>query len=149
MKTSDAGLAFIAEHEGLRLTAYPDPGTGGDPWTIGVGHTGPDVYPGKTITQDEAMELLREDVASAERAVDRLVTADITQNQFDALVSFTFNCGAGNLEKSTLLKKVNAEQFDAAAAEFLRWDMAAGRHLAGLTKRRHAEAALFQDEYLA
>lgn len=148
MKTSDAGLAFIAEHEGLRLAAYPDPGTGGEPITIGCGHTG-GVKLGDICTHEQAMEWLREDVASAERAVDRLVTADITQNQFDALVSFTFNCGAGNLEKSTLLKKVNAEQFEAAAAEFLRWDMAAGRHLAGLTKRRLAEAALFQDEYLA
>ena len=148
MNTSDTGLKFIAEHEGMRLKAYPDPGTGGEPWTIGVGHTG-GVSPCDTCTEAQALEWLREDVAEAEAAINELVTTDITQPQYDALVSFIFNCGRGNFAKSTLLKKVNADDVDGAAAEFSKWDMAAGRHLAGLTKRRLAEAALFQDEYLA
>jgi len=127
MNTSDTGLKFIAEHEGMRLKAYPDPGTGGEPWTIGVGHTG-GVSPGDTCTEAQAMEWLREDVAEAEAAINELVTADITQPQYDALASFIFNCGRGNFAKSTLLKKVNADDVDGAAAEFSKWDMAAGKH---------------------
>jgi len=148
VNTSEAGLKFIAEHEGLRLKSYPDPGTGGEPWTIGVGHTG-GVKPGDACTEEQAMQWLREDVAEAEAAIDDLVTADITQPQFDSLVSFIFNCGRGNFAKSTLLKKVNADDVEGAANEFQRWNLAAGRPMAGLTKRRHAEAALFRDEYLA
>lgn len=148
MKTSQAGLDFIAEHEGLELTAYPDPGSGGEPWTIGVGHTG-GVKQGDTCTKHEALQWLSEDVETAENAVNRLVTVELTQSQFDALVSFTFNCGAGNLASSTLLKMVNDEYYDGAKRQFPRWNKAAGREMAGLTKRRHAEAALFDGEYMA
>jgi lysozyme len=148
MKTSQAGLDFIAEHEGLELTAYPDPGSGGEPWTIGVGRAH-GVKQGDTCTKHEALQWLAEDVETAEKAVLRMVDVPLSQNQFDALVSFVFNCGAGNFEKSTLLKLLNAGDYDGAKGQFPRWNKAAGREMAGLTKRRHAEAALFDGEYLA
>ena len=146
MQTSERGLEFIAEHEGLELHAYPDPGSGGDPYTIGYGHTR-GVKPGDTCTKEQALEWLREDVDEAERAIDRLVTVSLTQDQFDALVSFVFNLGAGNFGSSTLLKRINMGDFAGAADEFPRWNRAAGRVMAGLTKRRHAEAALFAGEF--
>lgn len=148
MKTSQSGLDFIADHEGLELTAYPDPGSGGEPWTIGVGHTG-GVKPGDTCTKHEALQWLAEDVETAEKAVLRMVDVPLSQNQFDALVSFVFNCGAGNFEKSTLRRLLNDLDYDGAKGQFPRWDKAAGKVMAGLTKRRHAEAALFDGEYMA
>lgn len=126
--------------------AYPDPGTGGEPFTLGYGHTG-GVKPGDTCTEAQAMEWLAEDVREAERAIERLVTVPLTQDQFDALVSFVFNLGAGNFGGSTLLKRINAGDFEGASREFPRWNRAAGRVMAGLTKRRHAEAAMFSGEY--
>jgi lysozyme len=146
MKTSPHGLAFIMEHEGCVLSSYPDPATGGEPWTIGVGHTG-GVEPGDTCTEVEALRWLSEDAQEAEEAINRLVTVQLTQDQFDALVSFVFNLGAGNFAGSTLLKRINAGDFDGAAAEFVKWNRAAGRVMAGLTKRRLAESALFQSEF--
>lgn len=146
MRTSERGLQFIAEHEGLSLHAYPDPGSGGEPYTIGYGHTG-GVKPGDVCTPEQAMEWLREDIQEAERAIERLVTVELTDEQHAALVSFVFNLGAGNFERSTLLKMVNARNFDGASREFPRWNRAAGRVMAGLTKRRHAEAAMFAGEY--
>ena len=142
MKISDAGIAAIKEYEGCVLTAYPDPGTGGKPWTIGVGHTG-DVVPGMTITEDEAGDLLREDIQSSEAAVNRLVTVPITQGQYDALVSFAFNVGQGALAQSTLLRKLNGGD-SGAAAEFSRWNQAAGKVLPGLVTRRAAECRMFE-----
>ena len=139
---SDRGLELIAQFEGLRLKAYPDPATGGEPWTIGVGHTG-GVKPGDTCTEAEAMAWLREDCAEAEAAVDRYIDVEINQNQRDALISFIFNLGAGNFKSSTLLNLVNAGNFQAAAQQFLRWNKAAGKVMAGLTHRRIAEADLF------
>ena len=146
MKTSANGLAFIRDHEGCELHAYPDPGSGGEPWTIGVGHTG-GVKPGDTCTMEQAMQWLKEDVQEAEDAVNRLVKVELSQDQFDALVSLVFNIGGGNFAKSTLLKKINARNFEGAADEFPRWNRAAGRVMAGLTKRRHAEQSLFQSEF--
>ena len=134
---------LIKEFEGCKLEAYPDPGTGGAPWTIGYGHTGPDVHPGLTITQEQAEELLMQDIKKAAAAVNAKVTGDITQEEFDALVDFVFNVGAGNFAASTLLKKVNSGDIHGAAAEFEKWDMAAGKHMAGLLRRRHAEAEEF------
>lgn len=148
MKTSTAGLDFIADHEGLSLIAYGDPATGGEPFTIGVGRAH-GVNPGDTCTKEQAMRWLAEDVETAENALSRLVNVNLTQNQYDALVSFVFNCGAGNFEKSTLRKMVNAGDFEGAEQQFARWNRAAGREMAGLTRRRHAEAALFDGEYLA
>ena len=140
---SKNGLHLTEQFEGCKLNAYPDPGTGGAPWTIGYGHTGPDVHPGLTITQEQAEKLLMQDTQKAAAAVNAKVTGDITQEEFDALVDFVFNVGAGNFAASTLLKKVNAGDIQGAANEFLKWDMAAGKHMAGLLKRRHAEAEEF------
>ena len=140
---SKNGLHLTEQFEGCKLTAYPDPGTGGAPWTIGYGHTGPDVHPGLTITQEQAENYLMQDVAKAAADVNAKVTVEITQGEFDALVDFAFNCGCGNLNGSTLLKKLNAGDYEGAAHEFEKWDMAAGKHMAGLLKRRHAEAEEF------
>lgn len=141
MKISEAGLSLIKEFEGLRLSAYPDPATGGRPWTIGYGHTR-GVNPGDKITQAQADAFLREDVAEFERAVSRLAPIT-TQGQFDALVSFAFNVGAANLEKSTLLRLHRAGDYFRASQEFPKWNKAAGKVMAGLTRRRLAEAALY------
>ena len=143
MNYSKNGLHLTENFEGLRLIAYPDPATNGDPWTIGYGHTGTEVHKGMTITQEQAEELLMQDVKKAAATVNAKVTTDITQEEFDALVDFVFNVGAGNFNASTLLKKVNAGDIQGAANEFLKWDMAAGKHMAGLLKRRHAEAEEF------
>jgi len=143
MEYSKEGLHLTEQFEGVRLTAYPDPGTGGDPWTIGYGHTGADIHAGLTITQAQAEEYLRQDVQKAAANVNTHVKVEITQDEFDALVDFAFNCGCGNLDTSTLLKKLNAGDHEGAAQEFLKWDMAGGHHMAGLLRRRQAEAALF------
>jgi lysozyme len=142
MKTSDEGRERIAAHEGLRLVAYPDPGTGGDPWTIGVGHTG-GVRPGDRITREQAMRYLAEDLATAEAAITAAVRVPLTQNRFDALVSLVFNIGAGAFRSSTLLRLLNMGDYAGAAAQFLRWNKAGGREMPGLTRRRADERDLF------
>lgn len=141
--TSAAGRKLITSFEGTRLAAYPDPATGGDPWTIGVGHTGPEVRKGLTITLAQADELLESDLRRFEAAVNRLAPKT-TQAQFDALVSFAFNVGDAALAKSTLLKKHNAGDLDGAAAQFALWNKANGKVMAGLTRRRAAEARMYQ-----
>lgn len=145
MKTSQAGVDLIKQFEGLELTAYPDPGTGGEPWTIGYGHTG-GVKPGDTVTEAEAEEILRQDLARFEDCVNAYVSVPITQSEFDALVSFAFNVGCGALKSSTLLRLLNGGDHEAAAQQFPRWNKAAGRVMAGLTRRREAERDLFVKE---
>jgi lysozyme len=147
MQVSARGLKLIAEFEGLRLNAYPDPGTGNEPWTIGYGTT---IYPngykvkqGDEITREQALEFLRHDSKKFSDAVNRAVRVPINQNQFDALVSFTYNLGEGALNRSTLLTKVNSHNFRSAADEFGKWIYAGGRILAGLVRRRNAERDLF------
>ena len=142
MKCSDAGLEFIMAHEGCVLHAYPDPATGGEPWTIGVGHTG-GVKPGDTCTKEQALEWLRKDAETAERCVNASVKGNITQNQFDALCSLVFNIGCGNFGRSSVLREVNEENDMSAAAAFGMWNKAAGKVMAGLTKRRQDEMRLF------
>lgn len=144
MPISERGLNLIKSFEGLSLRAYPDPGTNGEPYTIGYGHTG-GVQPGDTCTESEAAEFLRGDCGKAERCVDDHVGVDLTQSQYDALVSFIYNCGCGNFKGSTLLKLVNQGYMDAAAGEFGKWNKAAGHVMAGLTRRRTAEAELFSE----
>lgn len=142
-KTDEAGKTLIKEFEGFRATAYLCPA---NVWTVGYGTTrisGKPVKSGTKVTTDEAEKLLEEDLKRFEDAVNSLVQAEITQNQFDALVSFVYNVGVGNLQKSTLLKKLNAGLFDEAAEQFLKWDKAAGKRLPGLTRRRKAERELF------
>jgi lysozyme len=138
--TSPTGRAMIASFEGLRLTAYQDiVGV----WTIGYGHTGPDVKPGLAITRQQADQLLVNDLARFERGVNALVTVRLNQNQFDALVSFSYNLGLSSLQGSTLLRLLNAGNFQAAADQFPRWNRAGGKEVAGLTRRRAEERKLF------
>ncbi|EOH6066679.1 lysozyme [Klebsiella michiganensis] len=147
MQISNNGIALIKRFEGCRLTAYPDPGTGGDPWTIGYGWTlpvdGKPVRPGMTINQATADRLLKTGLVSYENDVLKIVKVKLTQGQFDALVSFAYNVGSRALSTSTLLKKLNAGDIKGAADEFLRWNKAGGKVLPGLTSRRKAERALF------
>lgn len=142
MKTSPKGIALIKSAEGLRLKAYPDPGTGGLPWTIGYGSTS-GVTRNMVITEAQAEQMLAEDLVRFERIVDRAVRVSLNQGQFDALVSFTYNVGEGNFTKSTLLRKLNAGDTAGAAEQFSRWVNAAGKVLPGLVKRRAAERAMF------
>jgi lysozyme len=138
---SDAGFDLTKQFEGLRLAASQDQvGV----WTIGYGHTGPEVHGGLVITQDQADILLHSDVAGAVACVNRAVTANIFQHHFDALVDFVFNLGCGRLLGSTLLRHVNAGEFDLAAPQFLLWDHAGGVVVQGLLTRRQAEMTLFQ-----
>lgn len=142
MKTSPKGIALIKSAEGLRLKAYPDPGTGGLPWTIGYGSTS-GVTRNMVITEAQAEQMLAADLVRFERIVERAVRVPVTQGQFDALVSFTYNVGEGNFTKSTLLRKLNAGDTAGAAEQFSRWVHAGGKVLPGLVKRRVAERALF------
>lgn len=141
MTYSPTGLALTKSFEGLSLTAYQDQG---GVWTIGYGHTGKDVYEGMTITAEQADALLIDDIGRAALCVNRHVMVSINQNQFDALVDFTFNLGCKTLFYSTLLIRVNQGNMTEAAAQFLRWDHAGGRVIPGLMRRRQAEIDLFQ-----
>lgn len=137
---SGNGYALTKAMEGCKLVAYQD---SVGVWTIGYGHTGSDVFEGLAITQDYADKLLAKDIQKAVDHVNSVVDAEITQGQFDALVDFTFNLGAGRLDKSTLLKKLNVGDHQGAAEEFDKWVFAGGKVLAGLVKRRGLEKALF------
>lgn len=153
LSTSNKGIDLIKEFEGCRLKAYRCPA---GIWTIGYGHTTaagpPAVLPGMVITQDRAEEILRTDLGQFERAIGRYVKVDLTQHQFDALVSFAYNVGIGSmilseppgLARSTLLKRVNAGRFDDVPAEFMKWTRGGGRELPGLVRRRRAEAGLWR-----
>lgn len=139
MRTSPAGRAAITAYEGSMLQAYLC--SAGVP-TIGVGHTR-GVKMGQSCTSEQVQQWLAEDLADAEEAVNRLVKVHLTQNQFDALVSFTFNLGAGALAKSTLLRLLNGAQYAEAVGQFRLWNLAGGKPSLGLTKRRASEAAMF------
>lgn len=142
MTTGPDGLDLIEHYESLRLDAYPDPATGAEPITIGWGHTG-GVKMGDRITRDEAVAFLLTDLAEFERGVTANVHAGLTQKEFDALVSFSFNVGLGNLKKSTLLIRVNARNTAAAQEEFLKWNKGNGKVMKGLQRRRKAESLVF------
>lgn len=136
---------IIKQFEGCELEAYPDPGSGGDPWTVGWGATGGDIRKGTVWTQAQADARLQFDIAKFANMVDPLIAnAQTTDNQRAALISLAYNVGAGNLASSTLLRKHKAGDYDGAAAEFARWNKASGRVMAGLTRRRAAEAALYR-----
>lgn len=140
MKTSQKGIDLIKRFEGFSPTAYLCPA---GVWTIGYGHTA-GVRAGDSVDEDTAEDFLREDLADAEGAVGKYVKVPLKQWQFDALVSFTFNLGAGNLYSSTLLKKVNRNPDDLAIRqEFGKWVHAGGRVLPGLVDRRKAEADMY------
>ncbi|WP_266156493.1 lysozyme [Dyella silvatica] len=140
MTVSATGIALIKRFEGFRAQAYRD---SVGIWTIGYGHTGPDVTPGLSIDMAQATALLQADLAQATTAIASLVKVPLQQSQFDALTSFTFNLGAKALAGSTLLRKLNASDYLGAAAEFERWSQAGGQVLAGLLRRRIAERTLF------
>ncbi|HHB7182141.1 TPA: lysozyme [Klebsiella pneumoniae] len=144
MQTSDKGIALIKKFEGCKLTAYQD---SVGVFTIGYGWTQPvdgkPIRAGMTIKQETAERLLKTGLVSYESDVSRLVKVGLTQGQFDALVSFTYNLGARSLSTSTLLRKLNSGDYAGAADEFLRWNKAGGKVLNGLTRRREAERALF------
>ena len=146
MKSSDNGIRLIQEFEGLRLTSYLC--SAGVP-TIGYGATfyqdGSKVKLGQTITRDQANQLLKDHLKEFEGAVIGLLnTTKVNQNQFDALVSFTFNLGAGNLAKSQLLRFIKANPNDPKiAAEFAKWNRAGGEVSRGLVRRRKKEAELY------
>lgn len=142
MKTSPAGRALIRQFEDCRLEAYLCPA---GIWTIGVGHTR-GVKKGDRCSAQQADVWLTQDLEDAEAAVAMLVKAPLTQAQFDALVSFTFNLGAKALAESTLLILLNKRNYPAAADQFGRWVHSKGQKLGGLVRRRAAEAALFLQE---
>ena len=147
---SPAGLALIQRWEGCakrrsdgRYDAYPDPGTGGDPWTIGWGTTGRDVVPGLVWTQEQCNARFERDVQRFVREVQAaLAGAPTSQSQFDAMVSFHYNTGA--IRKATLTKLHKAGDHAGAAAEFGKWVHAGGQRLTGLVRRRADEAALYR-----
>lgn len=141
MKTSPAGLEFIKNEEGCVLHIYKD--QAGYP-TIGVGHLIKSGEEFTTLTEIEALDLLAEDLKVAEDAVNGKVIVSLNQNQFDALVSFTFNVGTGALEKSTLLKLLNQGNYEAVPGELMKWVKAGGQTLPGLVNRRQREGKLWE-----
>lgn len=144
MKTSQVGIDLISSFEDTKLKAYDD---GVGVWTIGTGTT---VYPngvkvkkGDTCTLEQAKSYFAHDLKKFEKTVNELVVVPISQNQFDALVSLTYNIGSGAFTKSTLLRKLNAKDYQGAADQFLVWIRGGGKVLKGLERRRAAERALF------
>lgn len=142
MNLSQKGLDLIKGFEGLRLEAYKAVSTE-KYWTIGYGHYGSDVKQGEKITQERAEELLKQDVKKFVDGVNNLVKVPITQNNFDALVSFAYNVGLGALGRSDLLDYINRGQANIASYEFDRWNKSGGKVLNGLIRRRKAERTLF------
>ena len=142
MKISSAGVDLIKHFESCELTAYQD---SVGVWTIGWGHTS-GVKKGDTWTQGEADNFLLNDLDKFEGYVDLYVKVPLTQNQFDALVSWTFNLGPGNLKSSTMLTKLNEKKYDEVPSQMKRWNKAGGKVLRGLERRRNAEAAMFLGE---
>jgi lysozyme len=135
-----AGENLIKSFETLKLVAYLDQR---GRWTCGWGHTGPDVVEGTTCTSEQAETWFQQDTQAAVNGVDESIQTNVTQNQFDALVSFTFNVGVGAEGHSTMAKLINARNFAGAAAQFPLWDHVDGVPNAGLLRRRQAEQALF------
>lgn len=140
MKVSQKGINLIKKYEGCKLESYLCPA---QVLTIGYGHTGSDVKRNMKITEQEAEKLLQKDLERFEIGVLKSVKVNLTQNQFDSLVSFSYNCGLGNLQSSTLLKLLNLGDKQSAAKEFVKWCKANGKVLDGLLKRRLEEQKLF------
>ena len=141
MKLGERGTEILKYFEGCKLTAYQD---SVGVWTIGYGHT-KGVYDGMTITQDQAEQMLLSELEEYEGYIENMVTVPLTQNQFDALVVWIYNLGPTNFKNSTLLKELNSGNYNAAGQEITRWNNAGGKVLAGLVKRREAEAELFNE----
>lgn len=144
MKISQNGIDVAHYFEQCKLKAYPDPGSkDGNPWTIGWGHTGPEVVEGLTWTQAQADAAFLEDIAESERAVEDLVGVKLCQGEFDALVLFVYNIGISAFKASTMLRLLDACDLDGARGQFKRWDKNDGKVMRGLTRRRAAEVALW------
>lgn len=143
MKLNKAGVDLVKRFEGCKLHAYPDPSTGGEPWTIGWGHTGKDVTKDTVWTQKQADDRLLLDLIGTTLQVSKLLKPTISDNALSALVCFAYNVGVHNLAASTLLHLVNASNSPWAALEFEKWNHANGKVLPGLTARRKAEKELF------
>ena len=142
MRTSEAGIDLIKSFEGCRTIAYQDAiGV----WTIGYGHT-VDVKEGMLITQHQCDVMLEVDLEKYESYINKHVHVSLTQNQFDALVSWVYNLGIGNLLSSTMLKELNAGNYEEVPTQIKRWNRAGGKVLKGLVRRRNAEAELFENE---
>ena len=141
MKVSEKGKSLIKNFEGLRTKAYR---CSANCLTIGYGHTGSDVYENMIITKEQAEKLFDQDILIHSNNVSKLVNVDLTQNQFDALVSFEYNVGYGNFSKSTMLKLINSCEFLQASKEFDKWIYAGGKPLKGLKHRREQERKLFE-----
>ena len=142
MNISQEGLALIKKFEGCELEAYK---CAAGVWTIGYGST-KGVKEGDTITQEEADNLLLHEMEEYEGYINNLVEVDLEQNQFDALVSWVFNLGPANLKASTLLKVLNAKDYEGVPTQIKRWNKAGGKVLQGLIRRREAESLLFENK---
>ena len=140
MKISQYGIDLIKHFEGCVLTAYKCPA---GVWTIGYGHT-KDVQPGDEWSEDHANHMLEVELEEYENYVSTAVTVPLSQNQFDALVSWVYNLGNGNLTSSTMLKVLNSGDYAGVPAQIKRWNKAGGKVLEGLTRRRQAEADMFE-----
>lgn len=140
MMISQQGVDLIKSFESCRLKAYRCPA---GVWTIGYGHTS-GVRANDEISQAQAERYLKADLVRVEQDVSTLVRVPLTQGQYDALVSFAFNCGTRALSTSTLLRKLNARDYAGASTEFLRWVYADGKRYAGLERRRNLEKRLFE-----
>lgn len=137
----DKAVNLIKKWESLRLVAYPDPGSGGEPWTIGWGHTH-DVYQGQQVTEQDAEIFFAEDLTEVVEQLEEL-NLSLTENQLNALASFVFNVGISKFKNSTMLKLISQGKIEDAANEFDRWIHANGKKLNGLIKRRFEEKQLF------
>jgi len=148
MKASKECLKMLAHHEGVRQKPYKCPA---GLWTVGVGHligdgkTLPDSW-NKTFTLDEVYDILAKDVVRFERGVNKYITVPLRQNEFDAIISFSFNLGLGVLQRSTLRQALNRGDKEGAIASLLKYNKAGGKVLKGLDNRRKDEAALFRKE---
>ncbi len=142
MRTSEAGILLIKSFEGCRTVAYQD---AVGVWTIGYGHT-IDVKEGMRITQHQCDVMLEVDIETYENYINKYVIVSLTQNQFDALVSWVYNLGPTNLRNSTMLKVLNAGKYEEVPYQMQRWNRAGGKVLKGLVVRRTAEAELFKNE---
>jgi lysozyme len=140
VRTGSQGIALIKKFEGCELKAYQ---CSANVWTIGYGHTR-GVKEGDEISADKAEYILLEDLIEFEQYVDNLVTVSLNQDQFDAVVAWTFNLGPTNLKESTLLLRLNDGQYDDVPAQMARWNRSGGEVLEGLKRRRKAEGLLFQ-----
>jgi len=143
MKIDQAGIDLIEQWEGLENDAYPDPATGGEPYTIGIGHTSaagdPEVYPGLYVSDEEAHAIFARDVEQYEAAVQKGCPGPTTQHQFNAMVSLCYNIGPGNFDGSSVERYHNEQNYPEAAESFLLWNKANGQVMQGLINRRESE----------